>query len=120
METNNIRSFKLVFLSQLAAAEKWHESLRTAVGARAISPLVLDTQVFRWVLNQDMNMTNVGRTLNDCMLAKIFAPPNDIGTFLNIPSVCPSGSLCADASLPAPSGPPSYHPQQAGARTTAS
>ena len=31
---------------QLAAAEKWHESLRTAVGTRALSPLVLDTQVF--------------------------------------------------------------------------
>lgn len=30
---------------QLVAAEKWHESLRTAVGARALSPLVLDTQV---------------------------------------------------------------------------
>ena len=38
--------FKLVFLFQLAAAEKWHESLRTAVGARALSPLVLDTRVF--------------------------------------------------------------------------
>ena len=31
---------------QLAAAEKWHESLRTAVGTRALSPLVLDTQVY--------------------------------------------------------------------------
>ena len=50
-KSQDCQIYKLVFFSpQLAAAEKWHESLRTAVGARALSPLVLDTQVLSQTL----------------------------------------------------------------------
>ena len=43
--SRNLQTAQSSFFFQLVAAEKWHESLRTAVGTRALSPLVLDTQV---------------------------------------------------------------------------
>ena len=48
------RKYLTVFLFQLAAAEKWHEALRTAIGTRALSPLVLDTQVFNLIVILDL------------------------------------------------------------------
>ena len=85
-----IRILKIVFLFQLAAAEKWHEALRAAVGTRALSPLVLDTQVF------DLTLCRV--------LCERLLP----------------GSLCADAPLLETPRPTSNHHQQAGAGATTS